>query len=1430
MANVNRVAVPSLESPPGDQWDTAFRTGEGPSWDDVASLANQMPSPSNNNPEQTQESSTISGIEIDPSIAEQRELALNSLFESIDLSANQEQFNAAIEEFKSRSRGLWSHSFITDIAKRFWDVFEPGKTLEGPEASGFYWEIIRNFDAPISLALEEKSIYQAMLDSEQKLGEGRLGEIYQTMAATEDGKEKFRKDFIESGRYSRDLFADIDSIYSDDEYDEKIVLDLKTLKSFGVNILEGTDSGELVSYALSIENPSRYKEYESKVYETTKFLINNGLFGGDEYAKSIRDILDSDFPRSAGSAYSIVDAALEAGLEPETDDLDVEYWNDVSKKSGENMLRLICLSEDGKKLQEKLDFSNEAVMKLFSKANVNSMSSTLGRLQDSQLREALRRPVFQDIIMQTLEERMKRLPQAPMNPDEPPFLFMMLAQDGGIIEDMKRRKVFDNYPECQNNNVIRRVASDEFKESDRIDMLLKYGNYQSVSAHPEWLDENGDLNSKFLWDIGATYRETPYFLSDNQKQEIADYRTIMCQIEDVRKKHQSRVIGSTFPIFETCLKYFDVNGPKPEFWQASLNVKDFQFLSSQDAETKASMGFDETTMAFIDGAAGKVFAGEKRTIDESNAIQALMRFIDKDADDWSNSSEDDLLIKEAFDGNDVKDLSLAKLRSLYEEYLKNGNSMQFPNVLTAMADYMHSKGGAGPLTQIEAFLDYAGVLGNSMQEAKKDDDWRNELITNVATIEEMMQKYRWDNQEKSNFYATSAEIINASPELFQEFTQLFVNNLSKEEFKAFTGEIYPLYRAKLALLREYEDHSNGIGEGYTTIKYNPYDIDNLKNQLHTALLPFNCKEVSLEKRRKGIERVKENIFSEISELFKTKFSILPEAIPSELSKADARVVGDMTRYLGSLAQPSQQKKDILGFYLALQLDRDQTAWKKIRSGEDVSPSNYLDIVSSFGVKQAVEQSRRNNPITLESTRIDNPERLIKFRRALQSETVSMRFGNIQTVDLRLQNLRGNMEELIDPDLYPEGIDRQRVELLRELPSQKEFNKIIGTIQQRMMGKDIPLTDEGRLIMGRVEQILKDNDLEVNTNNIKQYFQTDMKTIQAPFRILGSIDSYGVVDSIRELQAMLNPPDSVAQILEKLGETPKPQSGIMALGADLDYLENLMVKRANELTADESNTLGEYLNSIRKKLTELDGIYGKVIENYNTMKKNGVHPSTLNQIKEIDKIISNEANQSIITTTCANDMTTIIENMRACLSCVTKGINNDTNLTFGEGYKFYLYSRENASRNSSVADEIVYFVPSEDEGGANKRLSFVMDQVYGMKNSDIMMAHIETMLKKAHELKSEFPEVPISVILPGSSIMSCSTSLDAAELSRRIGSGDGFEDIRDKTVTVPESGFGDHYIEFGDRAARISGPRKVSSGIEIVINPTTDPQLAMVNNG
>lgn len=205
-------------------------------------------------------------------------------------------------------------------------------------------------------------------------------------------------------------------------------------------------------------------------------------------------------------------------------------------------------------------------------------------------------------------------------------------------------------------------------------------------------------------------------------------------------------------------------------------------------------------------------------------------------------------------------------------------------------------------------------------------------------------------------------------------------------------------------------------------------------------------------------------------------------------------------------------------------------------------------------------------------------------------------------------------------------------------------------------------------------------------------------------------------------------------------------------------------------------------------------------------------SVRNKIDEIDRMRSSTANQSAIATTCTGEMTTIIENMRACLSAKTKGINNDTDLTFGEGYKFYLYSSSNTSHNTSTADEIIYFVPvgeSEDQ-----RMGFIMDQVYGTKNSDILMGHLETILKKAQDLKQQFPEVPISIILPQTSMGSCSTTMTAKELAQKLSSTENLtlSDADSLLVTVPKSGFGDHYIEFGGNA-RTAGPRNVS-GIEI----------------
>ena len=133
----------------------------------------------------------------------------------------------------------------------------------------------------------------------------------------------------------------------------------------------------------------------------------------------------------------------------------------------------------------------------------------------------------------------------------------------------------------------------------------------------------------------------------------------------------------------------------------------------------------------------------------------------------------------------------------------------------------------------------------------------------------------------------------------------------------------------------------------------------------------------------------------------------------------------------------------------------------------------------------------------------------------------------------------------------------------------------------------------------------------------------------------------------------------------------------------------------------------------------------------------------------------------------------------------------------------------------MSDEIVYFVPVEDKNG-ERRMSFVMDRLYGSKNRDIYYNHAATLVKKAKELKKRFPEARISVLLTASSAMSCAARLDARELASHIGVPQTATVVEHESlgVEIPESGFGDHYIEINEGSARRAGRREVG-GIEII---------------
>lgn len=1232
-----------------------------------------------------------------------------------------EEKEALIDKWNSssNSKKVWSREFIDSIKEKV-------------DENVMVYEFM-GFGMPAKFILENEDYYNEMIEAGSSshygiLPPGAFSEFYYAMQTTEDDKSKFRKDFIESGFAQTIANARIESILQRDQHDDSTITDLKIAKSFGIGLLnEKLHYYFSPSESIALKGPlstQREQQFSRRAgQDLANFLNDNGLLDGKDVANVYERVLSTRFFNN--EEFGIIDVAIKEGIEIGADNPDAEYWHNLSLQQNENMLRKFTSSSvyDSDMVQKIFDFTQEPVMRAFARKEFYATGDyTVGCYQTQQFREALKQPAFQDIIMQALEK--KQGSDYPFREGEIPSLFLMLAQDRQILDDMRARGAFDQYEKCKEIEAISKISSGDYDERYRLSLFL-----DEEHLAPELFDEKGEPNDDFI-------------------RKVSSYRG------SVRNSY--------------CL------------------------------------GLDETIMGFINGQAGNVFNDPEKTINGQNIIAALTRFIKMDADDWMGATEDDLVVKEAFSGNETKDLAFQKLMGIYEEYLNSDEETKVPQILTVLSAFMHENDGAGPLSQIEAFLDFAGGL------SRLDEEGR--ILT--RDIEKKMSKNRWDNQEKANFYAISAEVIQADPEIYREFTKLFVNIPDKRDFQAFTTEIYPLYRAKLALLRDYEDHSNGIGSGYTSVNYRSVDLDELRNQLHNALLPFNLQE-DPERRQKGIDIVKENILGEISGLFQSKFGLLPKAIPQEFDKPNAKAIEAMTLYLGNLASPTEQKKDIMGYFLALQFDKSGV-WNKMRSGTEFSPSGLMNVASSFNVQEALETSKANTPLTSANLKIEDPERRSAFCKALQSDTELLRLSDTNTIDLKLQNLIGNLEELTDPDLYPEAIDRQRVALLKEF-SPKLIGKVAAGMFQRLNGRDIPLSDGEQEVIDRIASILGDNNLEMTPENIKVYFQDGLKGLKEPFSVLEK--SSGAAQAIEELQDLLIPPDNIIQIFNRLGENFSTQSGVLALSADLDFLENLASKKENEMSDEDAASVKSYIESIREKMSELYDVYEKAVQNFQKMQKS-IHDSSPTSVKdkigEIERIIASSGEQSNMTITCTTDMTTIINNMRACLSCKTKGINNDTDLTFGEGYKFFLYSTMSANKSSSSSDEIVFFVPVGE--GEEKRMSFVMDRVYGNKNRDTLVGHVETILKKARALKSQFPEVPISVTIPRSTLSSCGMSLDAGSASDlglfSLSETDRITDLTDEEVNVPISGFGDHYIEFGG-GARSAGSRQVS-GIEIIL--------------
>lgn len=1243
------------------------------------------------------------------------------------------------------------------------------------------------------------------------LPEGVLSDIYESLSRDDEGRDFFKREFIDSRRADLTIAGFLDVHCRDGGgLDEKQRNDVLLFREMGGDVFNAGIDGYHHFHREQWENNSEDQEIKPRAYSRNIFecIRSSGLLDDREAGRVLERMADGEYVGDYKSDLflGLTDKIIDSGMEVNAGS-DADYWLHLCRDRGENVFDRFChfWSDDGS-LFSQFDFSNEVVMSLLatslSRETISARPSFYIALKKSGLLES---EEFQEKIVSAIGDSV----DMPIKKYGRYYITTgaeALLSEDGLLERIKERGLFEKYPECLREKTIAGFVNGEMTEQDRLKLILHRDS-------SEQFDENGNPTDAFYLSITSEHVGNLLFLNREERDRA---------IEVLLDNGQHERLYST-----------DVGSrEKAMMCRGLIKRKGFEFFKELGPDGRKKAGLDDVYMEqFVDGLGAVSLRGDG-VLDDNNAIAALTRFIYMDDMDWSGADEADLRIKEAFaEGNIAnKDKVMLLLRRAYEDYLHEGNSGTMPPSIQVLAEYMHQHGGAGPLTQVESFLGYLGEIGRTDN---------NDILADTKLLEARIKG--WDNISKANFYSIATEVLRADEQIYAEFLSVFGRIEDEKDFKVFTQEIFPLFRAKLALLKQYDDHSNGIGRGYQESNYGDIDKNKLRNDLHNALIPFtflsrgedeNDKSYK-ERREKGIALVKEKIFAEISELFMNKFGIRPEVVPTELDKEGMRSIEDMVLYLSNIANPSEKNKNLIGYYLALQLSKRSdggSAWEDFRKGKSCDPFEFLTDEAASSVAEAISRSNETNPITVENTHIEDQARRGAFIEALQDEVSEIRIGGISTIDVRLQNLSSNIEELADPDLYEDPMDKAKIQLVGQYSS-KMIGRVATALWSReAKGKATSFSEEEAVLAGELEKLLADNDIELTPDNINKYLQQGFKEFGPVAKTLALIREKDVRGKVAELQDMLIPSGEVAKIFGELGEEFRPESGILALNADLDFLESVIAKgeKTGMLSGDEAErqrkigVLRAYLGQIEASMAGLDAIYNDIVSSFSSIRgmsgeNAGGDTGMEAKLREIRGIISgkSESSHPVIVSHCSHSMTNIVENMRACLSCKTKGINNDTDLTFGENYKFYLYSQTGAKESGSISDEIAFFVPVATEGG-ERRMSFVMDRIYGTANSDILLGHIAVLEKKARALKARFPEVPISILVTSSGASSCSVPIDAANLLARLNSIEGVTvSAGSRVVSIPESGLGDHYIEITNGiAARQAGDRIVN-GIEVV---------------
>lgn len=743
-------------------------------------------------------------------------------------------------------------------------------------------------------------------------------------------------------------------------------------------------------------------------------------------------------------------------------------------------------------------------------------------------------------------------------------------------------------------------------------------------------------------------------------------------------------------------------------------------------------------------------------------------------------------IIELFNGS-YRDVVLKKMYQEWSAYLNTDQQKVVAPGLLAVSKYIDDAGGAGSLKHVESLGNLVYKLSEVLANSKTVERTKQEIKSLLVTQENRMIKEKWSQDDRSEFYSLSRDVIEAAPSLFSSFQPLF-EQLSPKEMKIFTGEILPLYQAQLVLMQRTDQD----GEAN-------YQAKNLSMVRLTVRQLIEKVADNPAERIKQLMADKDRLLGVIKKSFQERFGIMK--IPAEFSKENIRSIHNCVRYLGNISKRSLKEETTIALFLGLQLN-DQ--WSSLRQNKDINIDEYLTAEKTAIIKPVITEKMAGKNMPLQIAGISD-EQAERFQDILQEEVMSNMVGSVETVDLKLGNIKRNIDELADPDIYPREQDQDIIKLL--LASGKKVNVLLAKIYSLSEKKNIILTEEERELQEKMTKIFQVREW---SSAVVKNIQDQLQPFNLVSNMIGKMEEEQVELNINELRECLTPTKQIVEIFNKFGENFTQTSGALALNRDIVYLENLIIKDVDKINAEEKVLVENYLQSIKEKLKVLEATLDKVKDYFNKMKRSSHlerHQLLKSRLLDIEKIVFSQSDNSMIISRLTNNINLIIENMRQCLGCLRKEANNDTNLAFGDYNKFFLINQSENDKNS-MADEIVFFLPLKRNSKSEaQEMSFIMDNVYGSKSSDVLLSNILSVVKKMQAIKKEMPNAKVSVTVSQAAMSS--VGLDAAILQNRLSqllpNITISERLSSMCADVPKSAFGDNYIEFANIACRGTGP-------------------------